>query len=328
MVVRKEPLFVIVQILFILTINSKSEARQKDLKLQFPDQKSSWMTLNHEIQGVYQFDQTQVLLPTNKTFVIFNQLEERLPKKTNFKEPFKYSKRHFVKGIKNSFFVGYFKHPHGHLLFDGKTFTMFFVSYDFEIISKHSIRYDKIKPPRDKGGEAPWQDISQFRKRFIKAYQASKPLKAAGLTSFSQTWSKSHSSFLISTQIPNFPVLKMQCQIDNPSNCRISRACYTSNISNKTIKGLSGIAYRSDQKKGGPPILLLGSQHNNKVLKFHYHSCQNISYKLSMQLPSKIKKIGGISIDSNNNLWVSSLIKDDYYNASLYTWPAKMWIRN
>ena len=39
----------------------------------------------------------------------------------------------------------------------------------------------------------------------------------------------------------------------------------------------------------------------------------------------RLKKLSSIRIDKKNNLWVSSAHRDNYHNASIYTWGPNLW---
>ena len=44
-----------------------------------------------------------------------------------------------------------------------------------------------------------------------------------------------------------------------------------------------------------------------------------------MALPKRINPIRGVSIDDEDNLWISTEKPDNYRNASVYKWLAQDW---
>jgi hypothetical protein len=69
----------------------------------------------------------------------------------------------------------------------------------------------------------------------------------------------------------------------------------------------------------------MGDQEKHRILLFKAASCFNVTYAGEIQMPAKIRPINSLQVDGDDRLWVSTDGKDDYNNASIYTWAADRW---
>jgi hypothetical protein len=61
------------------------------------------------------------------------------------------------------------------------------------------------------------------------------------------------------------------------------------------------------------------------LIRLNFQSCFHVPVIGNIELPAKMRDVGNIFLDESRQLWISSLIPDDYLNASLYQWPDGTW---
>lgn len=128
------------------------------------------------------------------------------------------------------------------------------------------------------------------------------------------------SQFLIASQIPNFPLMKMHCSKESLTSCQITRGCFVNGNKRLKSENIFGLAISKKRE-----LLLLGDYKNHEIAVFKYNSCHHVTRIGTIEVPPKIYPLRSIFIDKNDNLWISSIKKDHYHNASVYMWLSKDW---
>ena len=187
-----------------------------------------------------------------------------------------------------------------------------------KLIGYQSVVYDKILPPRDRGGEAPNYEQKSLQDSFKKEYKET-DLKFSGGAKLPKGWVQSDDDdvFLIASRIPKFPILAFACDQSNPLQCSIIRKCFVkgTTIEHKHINGLG--LFPSSRS------FVIGDESDNKLEIFSFKTCLNIVKINEIYLPKKFKKISNIFVDASENLWISTQTQDDYTNATIYKWNAE-----
>lgn len=226
----------------------------------------------------------------------------------------KYFKSHIVKGLeKDDYFINIV--DNGLLLVSAQKLNAYYISKDFEIISSHSIAYDLILPPRDRGGEAPEYEIKHSRREFLKQYLATEGRKLAGVTVRSmQKQDNTNIDLFLLTHLPSFPLLKLNCDRESPSRCMIKRFCHIEDYADIASERKGITTYVKD----GHEYLVLGNDNRHEVTFYRFDHCMNSSLKQKVKLSERIKKLSDLRVFENEFLWVSTFLADNYFNANIF----------
>ena len=245
-----------------------------------------------------------------------------ISKPKNDLKPFISSKKEPIEAIKVSKMnlISMYKKDH-YLILNGADNEIYFYSPDNRLISRHSIPYDLIRPARDRGGEAPEWEISDLRVKFKRNFMQRGYDKFTGFVSVPKAWmSSSKDLYFVSSRIKGFPILILACNQVNPSQCSIHRSCMVEGGHFKDAI-FTGIATVPSAK-----LILMGRKDTHSIDVFRYQSCMHIIKTDTLILPKQLKEISNIGVDSDRNLWVSTLMPDDYLNSSLFSWEEKFWM--
>lgn len=245
-----------------------------------------------------------------------------LSKKKDSMKPFSSSKKEPIEAIKISKMNLLNNYKKGHyLIFNGTDNEVFFYSPQNGLISRHSIPYDLIRPPSDRGGEAPEWEISDLRHKFKRNFTQQGYDKFTGMTPVPKKWMKaSKDLYFVSSRIKDFPILILACNPVNPSQCSFFRACMVEgvNLNGALIAGITTLV--------NSRLILLGRKDTHGIDIFRYHSCLHITKRSSLGLPKQLKDLSNIVVDKKMRLWVSTLRPDDYFNASIFSWEKESWL--
>ncbi|MFK7825666.1 MAG: hypothetical protein AB8G05_16055 [Oligoflexales bacterium] len=248
-------------------------------------------------------------------------ITSNLQKPKNEVKPFSASKKTPIDDLKISKMnlISMF-HKNHYLILNGNDNEVYFFSPKNTLISRHSIPYDLVRPPRDRGGEAPEWEISDLRRRFKKNFSLSGRDKFTGITKVPKQWMNSPKNlYFVASRIKGFPILVLGCNPDNPSQCSFYRACVVEGA--KFEKALiSGVTTVPSAR-----LILLGRKDKHSVEVFRYNSCMHITKKSSFGVSRQLKEISNIFVDNNRKLWISTLQADDYFNASIFSWEEDSW---
>jgi len=208
------------------------------------------------------------------------------------------------------------------LAFEGRVLMLLELdSTTFNEIVRRPIQWDTIRPPRDRGGEATTIETTQFRAQFKKAMNATKGLKASGLAPIPKTWlNNGKMNYFMLSRLERFPFLLLECDVQTPSQCVITRGCNVSRKFKTKVADLRGIAISEHRKQ-----ILVGDPVGNQLHSFKFNSCYSITHTNSRALPKRMKPLSNLTIDSDDKLFVTTEDPDDYLNASLYFWNKSEW---
>lgn len=288
--------------------------------LDFPAKKNSIETLHYAIDGISFFNGKLLLTPYRKNFLIQTPFDEKgdsrlhrfgkLTDSKRFEVQPPHKKKHYL--VSSLMFEGKV------IGLDGRDLSIIEFDKNLRFSSYRTIPVDTIKPARDRGGEAPQYEINDLRRSFMKAFKAAPSQKLLGMTPVPS--SKGKGRFLVLSKIKGFPIIKMKCSKINVSQCYFERACSIRGMRDLSSSELVGISSNIKRKE-----IYIADQSKHRILVYKYRSCLDIVKVRDILLPKKIKKIGGVFVDSSERLWVSSLLQDDYLNASVYFWEPHDW---
>lgn len=205
------------------------------------------------------------------------------------------------------------------LFFDGKSLGVLEAKKEKMVpIIRRSIAQDLIKPPADRGGEAPEFETIALRKKFNKNFRLATTMPFSGWTYWRQT--KTRQQYLVSSRVPGFPLMQLDCDLSEGSSCLLARQCWLPLPKGVDAQGISGLTYVKKNK-----LLMIGDAKKHRLLKFKVNSCGSIRYLGELPLPAKVNLLTNLFVDEDENLWVTTFKPDNYHNASLYFWPKADW---
>jgi hypothetical protein len=183
--------------------------------------------------------------------------------------------------------------------------------------SRHSIVWDTLRPPVDRGGEATLKEREAFRAKFKSAMSKAGEMKFVGMTKVHPSkWESKSPEFWIATRAAEFPLLRMSCTEDDVARCRIIRACYTEGDKDLAADSISGVGTTADGK-----YVWVLDRMKRKLRRFTAGSCFHMQHDKEMDLTEKLFEPSNIHIDESDRLWITTIRQDDYYNSSLTWWP-------
>jgi hypothetical protein len=206
------------------------------------------------------------------------------------------------------------------ILLDGGQFRL--AVFDEESgghLNTRTVPWDKLRPPRDRGGEATKSEVAELRQRFTAAYKRTALPQMGGLAYDRYRWlGKDKTYFFVASRVKGFPILTLACEHEDNSACYVDRACFaeTGDIDADSI---AGIAVAENRR------LFLLDANRSRIVEFEFSSCFHVSKRMERLLPKRIKQPSDIYIDDDQALWISSQLPDDYYNASVFVWQKAEW---
>jgi hypothetical protein len=203
------------------------------------------------------------------------------------------------------------------LLLDG--FALEMIAYSFKsnaFLSRHSIMWDQLKPPRDRGGEAGNPEIQLFRSKFVSAMSKSDEIKFVGMSAVPQKWKETDAAeFFVASRLKDFAVLTMACTDDDPARCRIRRGCMLEGASSLVAEDIAGIGVSEARK-----LVMIGDRKKHLLHVFRYESCLHMPKIGEIALPKEVFQMSNLHIDAADRLWVTTIRPDNYHNATAFWW--------
>ncbi len=182
--------------------------------------------------------------------------------------------------------------------------------------------WDRIRPPRDRGGEATSGETAELRAAFKRAFLATPGLKAAGIAPLPAAWNerKGVTSYLLALRVAKFPLVLMECSVSEPSACQIVRQCLLEGAQDLAPEAVTGIAVSAARR-----LVLIGDGKGRRLVGFKFTSCLHVARERDYALPKQLKELTNIVVDTRDRLWVTTGRPDDYLKASVYVWPKALW---
>jgi hypothetical protein len=203
------------------------------------------------------------------------------------------------------------------LLLDGVVLEV--IAYSLKsnaFLSRHSIMWDQLKPPRDRGGEAGKPETLQFRKKFASAMAKADEVKLVGMSAVPEKWKETkEAEFFVASRLRDFPILNMACTDDDPARCRIRRGCMVEGASDMVPEDIVGFGV-SESKK----MVVIGDRKKHLLHVFKYVSCLHVPKVGEILLPKEVFQISNIHIDSEDRVWVTTIRPDNFHNATAFWW--------
>lgn len=204
-------------------------------------------------------------------------------------------------------------------LLDGSSLSLVEIGGNpVKVVIERSIGWDRIKPPRDRGGEPTTLETQQLRARFKQNFDRTKGTKFTGVAFMGETAKENR--YFLASRVPSFPLTVLDCDKKMSGDCVVSRACYVENLLGLESEQITGIGYSEKSK-----LVAFGDNKNQKIHLFKYSSCMHVEKIGLLTLPKKIKRLTNLTIDKRNNLWVSTENHDGSTRASIYFWKESEW---
>lgn len=206
------------------------------------------------------------------------------------------------------------------LFLDGRDLIMIEVGHDsLKEMTRRSIPWDLIRPPRDRSGEPTVKETQALRANFKRRFLATEGQKIVGITRAPASWYKTaKSAYLLVTRIPDFPLLMLECDKEEPTSCTVARQCYVeAQLTSENLVGIGALEK--------PSTLLIGDRKARRLKKFRFDSCYHVTTTGEILLPEKLKTLTNLAVDDEARLWLSTAAPDDYLNASIFFWNKSDW---
>lgn len=192
-----------------------------------------------------------------------------------------------------------------------------------KIIQEVTIPVDRLKPPADSMGEPTAKETERLRKKFKSSYRKVFGVRYTGLSRLPEGWFPGKkTTYLIATKIPNFPLLQMGCDVDDPMTCMMERFCYLEGGPALGPNGLNGVA---TFQKGKERLIAVGGSDRKSIRIYRWESCFNIRYQYVLELPAMLQQITALYIDSADRLWVATEKWENNFDSNLYYWDKESW---
>ncbi|MEZ4741376.1 MAG: hypothetical protein R3B45_02850 [Bdellovibrionota bacterium] len=319
--IKKTNIFIILN-LFLVPYSKICKARENNLI--FPQKNHSIETLHPSILSLYVDKNNIYMVPKNQKYIIqtpFNS--EGVDRLQKFGALTASQRISMDKRMQKYPWHGIYKTEQDFLLIiNGKELSIASLNKDRQLDTMRDVIYDRPLPAADSRGEPPRLEITEAQSFIKKQIKKSNSIIISGIVKIPNSWKtqKGKNLYFAATSIKKYPIIQLSCEQYDPANCKISRLCNTESKKSINFSTTVGIAVKEKTKE-----ILLGDSKMHQINIFKYSSCFHIRYLNSLKLPKKIKKISNIFVDSENNLWVSSLYKDDYFNASIFYWENGKW---
>jgi len=285
--------------------------------LPVPDKPYSRELLVSGVKSIAFSDTSEVIYPSHRNFIVSQDISKIPP----LDKPFTYTKKIVSDYLGSNRLWLIWKIQKGYLLLDGEGLGVHFFSKDFQHVSFFTIWYDKILPPRDRGGEAPEFEIRDFRARFLKKFNKAGKNKLTGLVKGPSDWKGlEDGDYFLASTVEDFPLLLLRCLKENPGQCFIKRGCFTEGVRTNP-KNITGLAV-----DGKSRLMLLADSEHNRIEVLKFFSCSHVVSRALLHLPARLKKVAAITISPDRSLFVATRFRDDYYNASLFQWDKEQWL--
>lgn len=217
--------------------------------------------------------------------------------------------------------------PGGVLLFDDTDLSLTKIDEEGTRIGYRSLVWDRLRPPRDRGGEAPSFEVDALRAKFKKELSKRSQDRFIGMAEDSSKvfGASKGTRYLMGTNLPSFPVVSMECSGELATQCSLSRACFVDQkgYQGELSKGLALLPKKAGRSSSN--ILAIGKPDGHRIDFYRVKSCFHISRVNSVILPPRLKRLSNLELDPEGGLWVSTEAPDDYNNASVYYWKYDEW---
>jgi hypothetical protein len=219
------------------------------------------------------------------------------------------------------------------LLLDGNNFILFQSDpANWKEVLRRTVAWDRALPPRDRGGEATTPETAEMRALLLKQWKGTAGQKIAGMAVLPASWDAGSAKsrvYAVATRVAGFPLLLMECDLEDPSSCKVTRACplgqgEAGSAGGAPLPGsVAGVAVDTASPK--ERRLLVGDKDAHRIVAYHFASCLGSRRVATYALPPKLKELTNVTTDADGGLWVTTRAADDYLNASVYWWPKGEW---
>lgn len=320
----------LLNIIGLITLICSSQTEARETKLSFDDIDHAQISIERAIYGLYRQEDRLWLLPNFGSFIIESPYNSAA---TSSEAAFFMGNRDTAKGtrvplpedLSDSFWRGAFEFDEKLYFLDA--YRKRFVRLDPKTKTWGRARdlvVDLARPPSDSRGEPTNQEIVQFRRKFLAAYNKVKahPELFSDAELIPRSWRSRFdgSQVILATRIPGYPLVTMRCQSEGLGYCQFERACFLSPEHSPSSEQSSGLAIDEKRRR-----ILIGNYKEQKIYVYRFQSCYHIALVHTMKLPEQLGKITAIHVDKEENLWVTTASPDSYRNASVYRWPKGKW---
>ncbi len=292
-------------------------------ELPFPERGQALEAVESSLQNLVRFNAELILLPMATSSIIRTPFTPEVKDAERVFGTLLDSKRvEMPPELTRARWVGAFKTAKNILLFDGSELGQ--VSLELEkwgMVTRRSLVFDLIRPAPDRGGEATSMETEALRKIFLRQFTKLPNPEVMGVAPVPKGWWRSSGhAFMALTRAQSFPLTLIECSKDDISQCQMTRACSATGFVEARAEHRRGIGISEKHK-----LLVVGDAETNELIFYKFSACNSIRRMGSLRLPAKLKKLAGVSVDVEDNLWITTEAMDDYLNASAYYWPEKSW---
>jgi len=186
---------------------------------------------------------------------------------------------------------------------------------------------DLVRPPRDPRGEPTRSEVADLRRGFTRSFakvQLDNNELFGGLAAIPPFWNdRDGSQFLLLIRVPGTPLMTVRCNGRNMNSCQAMRACFVHGLPSHLVEELYGLAVDPVRKE-----LLIGSPGEQRIMRFKAPSCYHIAHLKDSDdigLPEQLKDLSSLFVDSDRNLWLTTLRPDLYKSGTLFRFNAADW---
>ena len=292
--------------------------------LPFPEVKESLQTLDRGLDAVTVSGGQIFTFSEGKRYVVVTPLrkgpassrEERFGKITDSVRKTIYADGKDTPSVRGAMVGGNWL-----LVMDGALLTLVSIfKEDLQETLRHTTPLDLIKPSADRGGEPPAFEIRDYRAKFKKTFLKAKHAPFVGLAPMPQKWRNTSNELLVLSNLPDFPLLLLECGKENVAQCFLARGCFSTFGKDFAADKVRGLATYSPKR-----WILVGDPSAKKIRVLKFSSCYQVKEIGTLHLPEKVKTLTGLWIDEQHNLWLATDEPDWFHNASLYMWGESVW---
>lgn len=307
---------------FAHSICAKPSQGNKNRDLTIPDELHSFEPVHTHIRDLFVDAHSIIMIPDQKLQLVRSPFvplgktnQERFGKLTES------IKHDLSKGSTSGPWDSVNVNGRGILLLNGNLLRFSKVGHDGSFDTESDIIYDSILPAADSRGEPPSFEIKRVRANFLNQMRKRERQALLGLRLIPNTWQPAKGNlYLALTSLRDFPLVQLSCSNQDASDCKITRTCNIEGLHGQLAYPLSGLALHPEKRE-----ILIADQGGQRIHILNYHSCFHSTYKGSLNLPKRLRTLSGVFIDGENRLWISTLGRDDYFNASIFYWEPGQW---
>lgn len=195
---------------------------------------------------------------------------------------------------------------------------------NYKTILSATVPTDLIRPAADRGGEPTALEIKIERNKFRGLSHKVFGMKYTGISQIPAGWEKgSGTNYVVTSKVPGYPVLIMNCRTEDPGSCMMTRHCYLEGGPKISPESVIGVAVLTESKE-----ILIGNSNLNEIDVYKFNSCFDVVWQRKLKLPARLPKISNLTIDDEQRLWVVTPTPDSFTDANIFYWEKDVWLKS